>query len=45
MAPTLIVFKDGMKETVFKAGLDLLFPASFSEVQQAVNDALKAGSF
>jgi len=45
MAPTLIVFKDGMKETVFKAGLDLLFPASFKEVQDAINEAKKAGAF
>jgi len=45
MAPTLIVFKDGMKETVFKASLDLLFPASFKEVQDAINEAKKAGAF
>jgi thiol-disulfide isomerase/thioredoxin len=29
MAPTLIIFKDGIKETVFKAGLDLNVTSRF----------------
>ena len=32
MAPTLIIFKGGIKEEVFKAGLDLLLPTNLSEV-------------
>tara|TARA_R100001377_G_scaffold13247_1_gene6659 strand:+ start:248 stop:658 length:411 start_codon:yes stop_codon:yes gene_type:complete len=45
MTPTLIIFKDGMKENIFKAGLDLLLPASFQDVQDAINEAKKAGAF
>ena len=41
MAPTLIIFKDGIKETVFKAGLDLMLPADLNEIQEAVNDLNK----
>ena len=38
MAPTLIIFKDGIKETVFKAGLDLMLPVDLNEIQEAVNE-------
>ena len=45
MAPTLIIFKDGVKEEVFKAGLDLLFPASLEDVQDAIEDIKQANKF
>ena len=45
MAPTLIIFKDGIKETVFKAGLDLVLPASVKEIQEAINEINTASQF
>ena len=45
MAPTLIIFKGGVKETVFKAGLDLLLPADLDEIQEAINEVDKARKF
>ncbi len=45
MAPTLIIFKDGIKETVFKAGLDLTLPADINEIQEAINEVNKASQF
>ena len=45
MAPTLIIFKNGIKEKVFKAGLDLVLPASVEEIQQAINEVNTASQF
>jgi hypothetical protein len=45
MAPTLIIFKDGIKEIVFKAGLDLLLPADLEEIQEAINEINTASQF
>ena len=45
MAPTLIIFKDGIKQTVFKAGLDLELPANLNEIQEAVNEVNTASQF
>ena len=45
MAPTLIIFKDGVKETVFKAGLDLVLPASLEEIQESINEINNASKF
>ncbi len=45
MAPTLIIFKDGIKETVFKAGLDLTLPADLNDIQEAINEVNKASQF
>ena len=45
MAPTLIIFKDGIKEIVFKAGLDLMLPADLNEIQEAVNEVNTASQF
>jgi len=45
MAPTLIIFKDGVKETVFKAGLDLLLPVDLEEIQEAINEINTASQF
>ena len=45
MAPTLIIFKDGIKQTVFKAGLDLELPANLNQIQEAVNEVNTASQF
>ena len=45
MVPTLIIFKGGVKETVFKAGLDLLLPADLKEIQEAINEVNTASQF
>ena len=43
MAPTIIVFKDGIKEEVYKAGLDLECPVDLEELQEHI-DELKSAS-
>ena len=45
MAPTIIIFKGGIKETVFKAGLDLMLPVGLDEIQEAINEVNKASQF
>ena len=45
MAHTLIIFKGGVKETVFKAGLDLVLPADLQEIQEAINEVNTASQF
>ena len=45
MAPTIILFKDGIKETVFKAGLDLELPANLQDIQEAINETNQASKF
>lgn len=45
MAPTLIIFKDGVKEVMFKAGLDLELPANLEEIQEAINEVNAASQF
>ena len=45
MVPTLIIFKEGIKEKMFKAGLDLMLPAELSEIQEAVNEINTASRF
>ena len=45
MAPTLIIFKDGVKEVTFKAGLDLELPADLEEIQEAINEVNTASKF
>tara|TARA_B100000963_G_scaffold295976_1_gene267069 strand:+ start:397 stop:798 length:402 start_codon:yes stop_codon:yes gene_type:complete len=45
MAPTLIIFKDGINEESFKAGLDLECPVSLEELQEAIEEVKKAGQF
>ena len=42
MAPTLFIVVDGEILFKFKAGLDLLFPASLNEINEAI-EALQAG--
>ena len=45
MAPTLIVFKDGINEETFKAGLDLECPVTLDELNEAIEEVKKAGQF
>ena len=45
MAPTLIIFKSGIKEEVFKAGLDLVLPADLNDIQEAIDDVNTASKF
>ena len=45
MVPTLIIFKEGIKEDMFKAGLDLMLPAELNEIQEAVNEINTASKF
>ena len=45
MVPTIIVFKEGIKEEMFKAGLDLMLPANLNEIQSAVNEINTASRF
>ena len=45
MAPTLIVFNKGIKETSFKAGLDLECPVDLDELQEAIEEVNTADKF
>ena len=45
MAPTIIIFKEGVKEEMFKAGLDLVLPADLEEIQEAINEVNTASKF
>lgn len=45
MAPTLIIFKDGIKEEMFKASLDLECPIDLEELQESIEDIKKADRF
>lgn len=45
MAPTIIIFKEGIKEQAFKAGLDLECPVELPELSEAIADAKKASQF
>ena len=45
MAPTLIIFKEGVKEEMFKAGLDLMLPTNLKEIQEAINEVNTASKF
>ena len=45
MAPTIIIYKDGFKEEVFKAGLDLELPADLEEIQEAIDEVNNASKF
>ena len=45
MAPTIIIFKEGSKEVVFKASLDLLLPTDLAEIQEAIDEVKKAGAY
>ena len=45
MAPTLIVFVDGVKTDVFKAGLDLVLKEDLSEIQDSIDEAKLSSQF
>ena len=45
MVPTIIIFKEGIKEIMFKAGLDLMLPADLNEIQEAIDEVNKASAF
>tara|TARA_B100000965_G_scaffold400477_2_gene422443 strand:- start:786 stop:1205 length:420 start_codon:yes stop_codon:yes gene_type:complete len=45
MAPTIILFKGGVKEDVWKAGLDLAMPTDLEEIQEAINEVNEASKF
>jgi len=45
MAPTIIIFKDGVAEESFKAGLDLECPVDLPELQDAIKEVREASAF
>ena len=45
MAPTLFIIVDGEILFKFKAGLDLLFPATLKEVEEAIAEARLSNQF
>ena len=45
MAPTLIIFKDGINEESFKAGLDLECPVTLDELLEAIEEDKTANQF
>ena len=45
MAPTLIIFNQGIKEEVFKAGLDLLWPVTLAELVESIEELKTANKF
>jgi len=45
MAPTLILFVDGVKTDVFKAGLDLILKEDLTEIQSSIDEAKLSSQF
>ena len=45
MAPTILIFKNGVVEESFKAGLDLLLPTNLDEIQDAIHEINAASNF
>ena len=45
MAPTIIIFKDGINEESFKAGLDLECPVTLDELTEAIEEVKTANQF
>ncbi len=45
MAPTLIIFNNGIKEEIFKAGLDLECPVNLSELQESIEEVKTANKY
>lgn len=43
MAPTLLIFVDGVLEKSIKSGLDLILPKDFDEIQEEI-DELRVGN-
>ena len=45
MAPTIILFKGGVKEDMWKAGLDLMMPVGLGDIQEAIDEVNTASKF
>ena len=45
MAPTLIVFKDGVVQHTYKAKLDLLCPVNLKQIQSLINELTVESKF
>lgn len=45
MVPTVLVFKSGSMEKIFKAGLDLALPVGLAEIQETINEINLASNF
>jgi len=45
MAPTIIIFRAGVKEFQWKAGLDLELPTSIEEIQESIDEINNANQF
>jgi|TARA_B110000503_G_C6992699_1_gene348059 hypothetical protein len=45
MAPTIIIFKDGLKEDSFKAKLDLLCPVTLKKLNSTIEEIKTADRF
>ena len=45
MAPTILIFKNGVVEEAFKAGLDLLLPTDLQGIQNAIHEINAASNF
>ena len=45
MTPSLLIFKNGVLEKSYKAGLDLLLPTNLQELQEDINNINKASQF
>ena len=45
MVPTVIIFKSGSMEKIFKAGLDLTLPVGLAEIQETINEINLASNF
>ena len=45
MAPTLLIFVDGIKTDVFKAGLDLVLKEDLSDIQNSIDEAKLSSQF
>ena len=45
MAPTLLIFVDGVLEESIKSGLDLILPKDLSEIQEEVDELLEGSKF
>ena len=45
MAPTILIFKDGILEETFKAGLDLECPVDLEELQETIDEIKESSKF
>jgi hypothetical protein len=45
MAPTILIFKDGILEESFRAGLDLECPVSLKEIQETIKETRLSNQF